>query len=87
MKFSVPRTLEGPQREIAECRVLCECVDAFAKDMKAKLCSKAVKGWREWDNPKHETAMAQEMFRIADVHGQEVDVANFAMFLWNLSQE
>jgi len=90
MKFSVPRNLEGSQREIAECRVLCECVDAFAKEMKAKLCMKAIHGYRGWDDEANTEGLRHMIQRRVDgpkPTTKDIDIANYAMFLWNLNQE
>lgn len=59
------------------------CVDAFAKDMKAKLCHKFLQGKSGWDDPNWQREDVIEQLRNHIDKGDMVDVANFAMFAWN----
>ena len=71
---------------------LCDCVDYFADAMKKKLIEKAHNGWTGWNSPSREwpahcqRRLLNHAIRCGDGTGQEIDVANFAMFLWNLSR-
>ncbi len=62
-----------------------QAVNAFAKEMKAKLRYKQADGWGGWTD-----AACTEQFRRDLLHhvatGDPVDVANYAMFLWNLGE-
>lgn len=60
-------------------------VDKFADQMKARLREKAAAGWDGWDDPSSaEQAYTDMLGQAAGVkfaRGQEVDIANLAMFL------
>lgn len=61
------------------------CVDDFATEMKEKLKAKYFNGYHGWDDEE----WTPEMIRTALIdhlykpNGDMVDVANFAMFMWN----
>lgn len=61
-------------------------VDMFAKAMKEKLASKVIQGWSGWDDPASMEAIYNNLLAHAAgvplARGEEVDVANFALFLW-----
>lgn len=75
-----------PEAISAEMARLEAAVDAFAAQMKARLAAKLAEGRSGWDDP----ANAPEIYSSMLAHGagvqlaagQEVDVANFALFLW-----
>ena len=77
--------LEGEQLE-AETQKIRAGVDRFAEEMEQRLIEKLRQGWRGWDDP----ANAAEIYNAMLSHSagvpmaveQEVDIANFAMFLW-----
>ena len=73
---------------------LMQCVDEFAVEMKSKLLDKHIEGWKGWDDPEYMDAIKLGMITAVNKQqknpmtaGQEVDIANFAMFLWNLNQQ
>ncbi len=70
----------------AELDALDAMVDAFAIEMKRKLRSKALAGRSGWDDmtcaPGIRAAMVEHANRGP---GQEIDVANLAAMLWNMS--
>lgn len=69
---------------VAERKALFACVDDFADVMKSKLMkAMADKGKSGWDNPKwkKEDIIHQLLMHIHK--GDMIDVANFAMFIWN----
>jgi len=76
----------SPDIRAREAAAIREAVQAFAADMEARLIEKLDQGWRGWDDP----ANADEIHRAMLAHGvgvplamgQEVHIANFAMFLW-----
>jgi hypothetical protein len=81
MRFQTPPGLSGNPE--TETKALCECVDAFAEAMKAKLTAKISEKIGGWDNPNwtKEDIIAQLKTHIDK--GDMIDVANFAMFAWN----
>ena len=75
---------------MTEDQKLCSAVDRFTAAMKAKLLDKYREcGWTGWDGESFlETnrcllRLADHVRRLRDGQPQEVDVANFCMFLWN----
>lgn len=82
-KKGQPLTPEEHDREAAK---IVAAVDGFGSEMKATLIKKLDQGWRGWDDPQN----ASEIQNIMLTHGMqsplgrgaEVNVANFAMFLW-----
>jgi hypothetical protein len=61
-------------------------VDDFAFAMKEKLHRKAEQGRSGWDNPANAAVIRAAMLEhAARGPGQEVDVANLAAMLWNLT--
>ena len=80
-------------RAIGECshndfawkRALDACVDAFSEDMKRKLVKKFLEGKSGWDDPgwTKEQIMKSLKEHIDKDNEDMIDVANFAMFLWN----
>lgn len=77
--------LSAEERE-AEIRKIKQAVAHFSNQMEARLVEKLDQGWRGWDRPEN----AREIYNCLLAHGsaihlaagQEVDMANFAMFLW-----
>lgn len=69
-----------------EIQKLSAAVDAFATEMKARLHQKAVEGQRGWDNPASLDMLRDDLYCAATTNplGRTVDIANYAMFLWNL---
>lgn len=65
-------------------------VDEFAERMKARLREKAAAGWYGWDDSaRAEQAYTDMLGHAAGVklaRGQEVDIANYAMFLFRFNQ-
>jgi hypothetical protein len=61
-------------------------VHRFADEMEQRLTAKLQQGWRGWDDPEnaHEiyNAMLAHGAGVPMATGQEIDIANFAMFLW-----
>lgn len=63
-----------------------EASAAFGAVCQAKMMEKVREGWRGWDDP----ANRQEIYHAMLAHGtavplaagQEIAIANFAMFLW-----
>jgi len=83
-KNAVPLT---PEQVDAELVLLADTVDAFAAAMKAELAGMVQDENRTgWNDP----ANAEDYYKKLLAHaagvrmaaGQEVDIANFAMFLW-----
>lgn len=60
-------------------------VDAFAAEMKEKLLHKKREGWSGWSHTDFGPDCRAKMLKHI-VKGDPVDVANFAMFLWNLDE-
>ncbi len=79
----VPMSPEARKAELAK---LYKAVDLFTEQMVRHLEAKVDAGWRGWDDP----ANAQEIYQAMLAHGagvplavgQEVGIANFALFLW-----
>jgi hypothetical protein len=73
--------------DIEEARLIA-CVDEFAAKMKEKLIQKAEAGWSGWDCDntagKLEEALILHAAKLLQGQPQAIDVANLAMFLWNL---
>lgn len=59
-------------------------VDAFAKEMKAKLRKKYLDGYTGWDEPSLRPILELKLTEHVARGGQYVDVANLAAMLWNL---
>lgn len=63
-------------------------IDEFAKAMKAKMLIKYLEGFEGWDDI---SGLEKDISDRLIAHakrgkGQEVDVANFAMMLWNAAK-
>lgn len=62
--------------------------DVFADEMKNKLAQKVVKGYTGWDDYKHIKVLKNKLYQhttsVLAGEPQEIDVANLAMFIWNL---
>ena len=55
--------------------------------MKAKLIDQMLEGYMGWDEEQCRKGMEQSLaVHIRRGKGQEVDIANLAMFLWNLNR-
>lgn len=61
-----------------------KAIDEFAIAMKQKMAAKASCGWRGWNSGDYRQAFQEALLRHV-VDGDPVDVANYAMFLWNLN--
>lgn len=60
-------------------------VDAFAEAMKAKLRQKHKEGYTGWDDPNSRPFIQATLrYRATTPVGEAVNIANCAMFLWNL---
>lgn len=79
-------TPPDPQFVADQMAQLEKVVDEFAAQMKAKLAVKVGEGRSGWDDPANReqiwTSMLAHGAAPSHAAGQEVDVANFAMFLW-----
>ena len=58
-------------------------IDAFAAEMKRKMRAKERQGYIGWDRPYLEEGLRRALHMHLD-KGDPIDVANFAMMLWNL---
>jgi len=70
---------------------LAKTTQAFAAKMFEKLADKAEQGYTQWDDPSYareiEAKLLDRAQQLADGdNSQAVDVANLAMFLWNLGE-
>ena len=68
---------------------LAKTTQAFAAKMYEKLADKAEQGYMQWDDPLYmreiEAKLMDHAQRLVDGDGsQAMDVANLAMFLWNI---
>lgn len=67
-------------------------VKPFAEAMRAKLASKASKGWSGWDSPEWPTKdkirrIEEHLVKMKDGDlNQAVDIANFCLFIWHDQQ-
>jgi len=83
------------ESQMHEALNLCDAVDDFCVEMKIKLLEKMLegrKGWCTpdgWDSSSVSGALDVIRDRIQDHvgKGDPVDVANFAMFWWNLERK
>ena len=66
----------------AEQEALGALLDAFAKEIGAKIFEKMQAGKKGWDDPKNITELQQRLLTNLE-KGDMVDVAALAMFLWN----
>ncbi len=76
-----------PDQINAELALLSDAVDAFAAAMKAELAGMVQDenrtGWRDRANAQgYYTKLLAHAAGVKLAAGQEVDIANFAMFLW-----
>jgi len=77
---------------MSEVRELNKAVTVFSKEMKTKLQAKRGEGWYGWDCPAYKLNMIHKLQQhvtrlvLGDV-SQAVDIANFAMFLWNIDRQ
>lgn len=75
-----------PEERTAELVKIRAGVQRFAEEMSQRLIEKLDQGWRGWDDPEN----AEEIYQAMLAHGagvpmavgQEIAIANFAMFLW-----
>lgn len=66
---------------------LMECVDVFAEEMKKKLRIKRRQGYSGWDNPDlFSDINIMLKSHMENIDGEEVDIANLAMMIWNQSE-
>ncbi len=75
-----------PEEIAAELQKLDAALATFTAEMRAALVRKLEQGHFGWDNPLRGpdiyNAMLSNAAGVALARGQEVTVANFAMFLW-----
>lgn len=65
-----------------------EAVDTFAQAMHDKMTAARAKGKEGWDDPEQRTDKQLEaLFLQCYERGEWVDVANYAMMLWNRGQK
>lgn len=76
----------GHQLELAS---LYELVDRFAAAMKERLRQKHAEGAAGWNDPSFELEFRDQMVARAmnGYEDNEIDVANFAAFIWNLREQ
>ena len=78
-------------RSVQECshgdwawlRALERCVEVFSEDMLYKLKNKFLQGYDGWDDPNTLDFLKESLKSHMD-KGDMVDVANLAMFIWNI---
>jgi hypothetical protein len=69
----------------AEIDALDACVNAFAKEMKRKLKRKYMEGFSGWDKKEYESIITQKLIEHSVKNrGEEIDIANLSMMLWNM---
>lgn len=65
-------------------------INEFADEMKAKMLKKKASGWEGWDDSKSESRIENGLklasIRQFNAGDQEIDIANYAMMLWNLKR-
>lgn len=59
----------------------------FAEEMKLKLIAKLKEGRSGWDSEEWEIADIKKALKEHVEKGDPIDIANFAMFLWNREEE
>lgn len=63
-----------------------KALDAFSRSMREKMHSKAIKGWRGWNNPDEKiylrNTLQEHVSKDIRTAKQMVDVANIAMMIW-----
>lgn len=65
-----------------------EAVDSFAQAMHDKMAAARAKGKEGWDDPERcSTAQLESLCNEAWAISEWVDVANYAMMLWNRGQK
>ena len=69
----------------AEFEALDAMVDKFAEEMKRKLHQKVLSGKRGWDEIECMAGIREDLICHANQPGQEIDTANLAAMLWNMS--
>jgi len=80
---------ETPERdEYADLEALRECVKSFSKNMEKEITIQLLKGNKHWDNELvfTEEENLEHIKRLAEnakTANDYVDLANFAMFMWN----
>lgn len=62
-----------------------QSMERFSREMVTRFYDKALAGRRGWDDPKCYIGMASALQDSVNKMNW-VDVANFAMFLWNLDE-
>lgn len=72
-------------RRTAEQEALGAVLDAFAKEVGAKIFTKLEGGYFGWDDPANLNEIRKRLLTNLE-KGDMVDVAALAMFLWNLQQ-
>jgi hypothetical protein len=67
---------------------LMNCVDAFAEAMKEKLNKKRGEGWTGWQENENYAGIKESLVyhaTVKGIEGEEVDIANLSMMIWNLN--
>lgn len=76
----------SPEQRRAELAKLYRAIDLFTEEMVRHLERKVEAGWRGWDDPTNGREIWNSLLAHASgvpmAKGQEVGIANFAMFLW-----
>jgi len=67
-------------------RVLSKTVMVFALQMLDKLNMKQSRGWHGWGDKTLKGQFKKDLLKHVE-KGDWVDVANYAMFLWNLEND
>lgn len=82
-----PHTYFGTHTE-DELRALKRLVKLFSREMLAKLERKQREGYADWDSADLRVTMWESLKRHVDRGpSQALDIANLAMFVWNLEDQ
>ena len=73
-------------KKAAQADALGALLDAFAKQVGAKIFMKLEAGYQGWDDPKNIDMMRRKLLTNFE-KGDMVDVAALAMFLWNHNEQ
>ena len=85
IKEFIPNPANNHPQEV---QALFYLVDLFADEMKIRLMEKYYKGYHGWDHEVFRKKFKRKMgFPESELPKAPVDMANLAMFLWNLRLE
>lgn len=73
-------------KKAAQAEALGVLLDAFAKEVGAKIFTKLEEGYTGWDDPQKVNEFRKKLLTNFE-KGDMVDVAALAMFLWNLNEQ